>query len=98
MYVYIQAERNLWVTGFFTPKGAWTPEKDCGSAEEAANRVHWLNGGNIPQTPPAQKEPISPVMAYCLQLIKEGKYISAIRAYKEATGCSLTQAKDILNL
>jgi hypothetical protein len=77
------------------------PEKDCDSAEEAADRVHWLNGGNSPKSAShistkAAKTPISPIMAYCLQLIEEGRPIAAIRADKEATGCSLAEAKNIL--
>lgn len=44
MYVYLETQSNLWTVGFFTPDGSWEPEKDCGSAEEAAERVAWLNG------------------------------------------------------
>jgi hypothetical protein len=44
-YVYIQSEPRLWTVGFYSPSGQWEPESDHRSAEEAARRVHWLNGG-----------------------------------------------------
>ncbi len=56
-YVYIQTEkesfeegvwyRSLWTVGFYRPDGKFEPESDHGSAKEAAERVHWLNGGEI---------------------------------------------------
>ena len=45
MYVYIQSEPTLWTVGFYTRDGKWIPESDHGSREEAAKRVHYLNGG-----------------------------------------------------
>ncbi len=45
MYVYIKSEARLWTVGFYDPKGQWVPESDHPTKEEAANRVHWLNGG-----------------------------------------------------
>jgi len=30
--------------GFYDPKGKFQPESDWDSTDEAANRVHWLNG------------------------------------------------------
>lgn len=45
MYVYKQTEPGLWTVGFYTPQGEWEPESDHGSPEEAAERVHYLNGG-----------------------------------------------------
>jgi hypothetical protein len=45
MYVYIRTEHELWTVGFYTPSGKWEPESDHGSREEAARRVHFLNGG-----------------------------------------------------
>ena len=45
MYVYIQSEPGLWTVGFYKPDGAWYAEADCKSEAEAADRVHWLNGG-----------------------------------------------------
>jgi hypothetical protein len=54
-YVYIKTEKShseggeyypgLWTVGFFTPEGRFEPESDHGSAEKAAERVHYLNGG-----------------------------------------------------
>lgn len=50
-WVYLQSERpehgfaGLWTVGFYSPDGAWHPETDFNSADEAAERVHWLNGG-----------------------------------------------------
>ena len=45
-YVYIQTEPRLWTVGFYTPSGKWVPESDWPSPEEAAQRVHYLNGGS----------------------------------------------------
>ncbi len=45
MYVYIESEHNLWTVGFYSPDGKWHPESDHASKEEAAERVHYLNGG-----------------------------------------------------
>ena len=46
MYVYIKSEPQLWTVGFYKPDGTFEPESDWSSQEEAADRVHWLNGGN----------------------------------------------------
>jgi hypothetical protein len=45
-YVYIQSDPGLWTVGFYDPTGKWIPESDHNDAERAADRVHWLNGGN----------------------------------------------------
>jgi hypothetical protein len=45
MYVYIMSEPNLWTVGFYNPDGQWHAESDWPSAEDAANRVCFLNGG-----------------------------------------------------
>jgi hypothetical protein len=45
MYVYIQSEPGLYTVGFYRPDGKWEPESDHESAEEAARRVRYLNGG-----------------------------------------------------
>ncbi len=45
MYVYIVSEPGLWTVGFYHPDGKWEPETDHEIAEEAAERVAWLNGG-----------------------------------------------------
>lgn len=45
MFIYRQTESSLWTVGFYTPDGKWEPESDHDSAEKAAERVHYLNGG-----------------------------------------------------
>jgi hypothetical protein len=47
MYVYLSSEPNLWTVGFYKPSGEWMPESDHATKEEAAERVRYLNGGNI---------------------------------------------------
>lgn len=47
MYVYVKSEEYLWTVGFYDPNGNWHSEGDYDSAKEAAERVHWLNGGNL---------------------------------------------------
>jgi hypothetical protein len=44
-YVYRSFERGLWTVGFYDPDGKFVPESDHESTEEAAGRVHYLNGG-----------------------------------------------------
>lgn len=46
-WVYIQSEPGLWTVGFYTPDGAWHPERDYNHREAAAERVHYLNGGSV---------------------------------------------------
>ena len=44
-YVYQRANgENFFVVGFFDPSGKWHTESDQTTREEAAERVHWLNG------------------------------------------------------
>jgi len=52
-YVYIKSEPQLWTVGFYRPEseptkygGLWEPESDHDNREDAAKRVHYLNGGN----------------------------------------------------
>lgn len=48
-YVYKQTERGiypLWTVGYYDPEGDWVPESDHDVKENAAKRVHYLNGGN----------------------------------------------------
>jgi len=49
MYVYWQSEPNLWTVGYYSPDGERHPESDHDTPEKAAERVHWLNGGEIEQ-------------------------------------------------
>lgn len=44
-YVYIESRsEELWTVGFYGPDG-WIPESDHDKQEDAAARVHYLNGG-----------------------------------------------------
>ena len=45
MYVYIISEPGLLTVGFYDPKGKWHADGDYGTRKEAAERVHYLNGG-----------------------------------------------------
>ena len=45
MYVYIKSEPRLFTVGFYDPKGNWNPDSDWENREQAAERVHYLNGG-----------------------------------------------------
>jgi hypothetical protein len=44
-YVYIKSEPNLYTVGFYRPDGCWEPESDWRRSEDAAEQVHYLNGG-----------------------------------------------------
>ncbi len=46
MYVYIKTESRLWTVGFYSSDGRWFSESDWDNSEDAAKRVHYLNGGN----------------------------------------------------
>lgn len=46
-WVYILSEPNLWTVGFYSPDGEWHSDSDWGKREEAAARVHYLNGGEM---------------------------------------------------
>lgn len=56
MYVYIQTEESLYTVGFYKPSGDWVAESDHPTEGDAANRVHWLNGGN---PPPENRPPVA---------------------------------------
>ena len=47
MYVYIQSEKAVWTVGFYDPSRKFISESDWPHPEEAAERVHYLNGGNM---------------------------------------------------
>ena len=51
MYIYKQSEPGLWTVGFYSPDGQFHPESDHESEEGAAGRVHYLNGGELPENP-----------------------------------------------
>ena len=50
MYVYIRSEPGLYTVGFYKPDGTWEPESDYRTADEASERVHYLNGGKVEAT------------------------------------------------
>lgn len=45
VWVYMRTEPGLWTVGFYAPDGIWHADSDHGSSDEAAERVHYLNGG-----------------------------------------------------
>ena len=48
MYVYRRISEGpgvCFVVGFYTPSGVWIPDSDHDNKEAAAQRVHYLNGG-----------------------------------------------------
>lgn len=45
-WIYMQTEPNLYTVGFFDPRdNEWHTDSDHDIREDAAKRVHWLNGG-----------------------------------------------------
>lgn len=46
-WVFIKSEPQLWTVGFYDPNGKWQAESDHNEQEEAAKRVHFLNGGSM---------------------------------------------------
>jgi hypothetical protein len=44
MWGYKQTEPFLYTVGFYDPDGRWHSDSDHGSKDEAAKRVHYLNG------------------------------------------------------
>ena len=65
MYVYIKSEPGLWTVGFYSPDGQWHSDSDHGDREEAARRVHYLNGGQE-----KEKEEINPYLLSGDELVK----------------------------
>lgn len=51
MYVYLHSEPHLWTVGFYDPAGKFQPESDHDTAELAAVRVAFLNGGAVTPSP-----------------------------------------------
>ena len=45
MWVYRRTEPNVWTVGFFGPDTSWNAESDHATRDDAAARVHYLNGG-----------------------------------------------------
>jgi len=46
MWIYIKAN-NKFLVGFYTPNNRFVSESQHEKSDEAAARVHYLNGGNI---------------------------------------------------
>jgi len=46
-WVYINSEPGLWTVGFYDPAGRWHTDEDYPNKQMAADRVHYLNGGNV---------------------------------------------------
>ena len=46
VWLYRQSERSCWSVGYLDLAGQWRSESDHLRTEDAASRVHWLNGGN----------------------------------------------------
>lgn len=44
-YVYIKFQNGCYTVGFFKPDGQFYSESDHASMDQAAARVHYLNGG-----------------------------------------------------
>jgi hypothetical protein len=49
MYVYKRTEPGLFTVGYYDPDGKFYPEMDLPEKDEAAKRVHYLNGGVNPE-------------------------------------------------
>jgi len=47
IWVYRRIEPQLWTAGYYSPTGEWFAESDWPTPQEAAQRVHWLNGGAL---------------------------------------------------
>ena len=48
MWVYEPCNDGLttfYTVGFYGPDGNWNTDSDCETREQAAKRVHYLNGG-----------------------------------------------------
>lgn len=46
-WVYVKSKgEELWTVGFYRPDGKWEAEDDYLTSEAAADRVHFLNGGD----------------------------------------------------
>lgn len=47
MYVYIESEHEVYTVGFYDPAGEFISESDHYDTQKAAERVRYLNGGEM---------------------------------------------------
>jgi hypothetical protein len=80
VYVYLQSEPGLFTVGFYTPEGGWMPESDWLFVEKAAERVHYLNGGQ-------KKDEGGRMPVYCVRVLLEREF------FVERTAPDLASAK-----
>ena len=45
-WLYIIGKNQSWTVGFYDPKGEWHTESNYDTSVKAAERVHYLNGGD----------------------------------------------------
>lgn len=45
IWFYKRTEPGLWTVGYYGPNDTWQTESDHDSPDEAAVKVHYLNGG-----------------------------------------------------
>jgi hypothetical protein len=45
VYLFPRASGDPYTVGHYAPDGTWHPDSDHTTSEEAAKRVHYLNGG-----------------------------------------------------
>lgn len=56
-WVYLRSEPGLYTVGFYDPRGGWHADSDYDTTENAAARVHYLNGGDpTPASPTPEGE------------------------------------------
>jgi hypothetical protein len=49
MYIYNKTGRQVFTVGYYDPGGKFVTETVCPEKDEAAKRVHYLNGGVNPE-------------------------------------------------
>lgn len=47
---YLKSEPDLYTVGFYDPTGKWHADSDWPTREEAARRVHYLNGSKTEES------------------------------------------------
>jgi hypothetical protein len=52
-WVYIRSEPGVFTVGFYDPRGQWHADSDHPTSDEAAQRVHFLNGGRAEDPEPS---------------------------------------------